>query len=321
MNHEAADYAGKRIVVTGAAGFTGGNLVRCLVDQGAKVHGWLHSETSPAALPVPGVNYQAVDITDQAAVHAAMASAKPQIIFHLAAPPRGDTTAESLRRHAEVTLLGTINVAAAAASCHDCLLIHLGSCEEYGDGEVPFKEGQPERPLSAYSAAKAAATQFLMVGYRALQLPVIVLRPAVVYGPGQLSSMLVPYLFSCYRSAEPARMTAGEQSRDFVFIEDLTAALLLAGLRPDLSGQIFNIASQQEHKIKDVAATIAQICGYTGNLGLGSLPYRVPEVMNQVASAARAQRLLGWQARVELAEGLERTYRWLNSGRLRRVDA
>jgi UDP-glucose 4-epimerase len=122
--------------------------------------------------------------------------------------------------------------------------------------------------------------------------------------------MVIPYLFECYKNQTPAQISAGEQTRDFVYIDDCVDGLLLLGLRADLAGECFNLGSGTEVKLKEVAEEIARLTGYQGDLGLGSRPYRAAEVMRHKESVAKALDKLGWQAQISLADGLARTYMW-----------
>lgn len=303
--------SGKSILVTGAGGFIGRHLVSALAKQGAHVLATGHKLPS-AARPdsaAERTEWRRLDVTDRAGVEQMVASTSPDVIFHLAAIVGGDRSAEALIAQAETTLGSTINVAYAAIRNSTPLVVHMGTSEEYGDGPVPFEESQPVKAISPYSAAKIAATEFLMTAGRSFGLPAIVVRPAVVYGPGQ-EKLLIPHLFDCYLSGRRPELSPGEQTRDFVYIDDVVNALVACGNRPDLAGLIFNICLGKDYTIAEVARTIAELCAYKGDLGLGQLNYRKPEVMKHLGSYERAKRMLDWEPKVDFKEGLARTHAW-----------
>jgi len=307
-----AHYAGKTVLITGAGGFIGRHLAAALTGLGAHVHVTVHvtvHDTVPKTVPGKSGPHQ-LDVSDLAAVRRLIDSQHFDLVFHLAAKAAGDRSKDQMVDQARITLGGTINLATALLDSPGTLLVHIGSSEEYGSGAVPFSESQQLAPVSPYSAAKAAASQFLTMARVSFGLDVIVARPSVVFGPGQKTGMVIPYLFDCYTKKSPAQISPGEQTRDFVYIDDCIDGLLKLGARPDLAGECFNLGSGVEVKLKDVAQEIARLSQYDGDLGLGSRPYRSSEVMHHRESVEKALNSFGWQARVPLKDGLAKTYGW-----------
>jgi len=253
----------------------------------------------------------ALDVSDAEQVLSVLKAVRPQIIFHLAALPAGDRSAARLPEQVRVTFGGTVNLAQAMLQLEQPpLLVHVGSSEEYGGGEIPFKEDQVLTPISPYSAAKASCSQFLIAAHQAFNLPVIITRPSVVYGPGQASGMVIPYLFNSYLSGKTPALSPGEQTRDFVYIDDCIDALATLGLRPDLAGHIFNLGSSTESKLKDIAEKIAALCEYAGATGIGASDYRKAEVMRHKECCLKARDYFGWEAKVDIESGLSKTFQW-----------
>ncbi|MBS1992966.1 MAG: NAD-dependent epimerase/dehydratase family protein [Cyanobacteria bacterium SZAS LIN-3] len=309
----SAYYAGKSVLITGGGGFIGRHLASCLTDLGADVLITVHDKSQFLELHTDSIrpeSVQELDVTDLAAVREVINKKHFAVVFHLAAKAAGDRSKDQMVDQARITLGGTVNLATALLDSKDTLLVHIGSSEEYGTGAVPFEESQPLAPVSPYSAAKAAATQFLTMARVSFGLSVIVARPSVVFGPGQKTGMVIPYLFDCYKKKVPAQISPGEQTRDFVYVDDCIEGLLMLGARPDLAGECFNLGSGREVKLKEVAAEIARLSQYDGDLGLGSRPYRPAEVMHHRESVEKAREKFGWQARTPLNDGLSSTWHW-----------
>jgi UDP-glucose 4-epimerase len=302
------------VLVTGAAGFIGRHLCSALLSQEATVIGCLRPGSKFSSPQNKQFSVQEVDVSSRSEVMRLIRDTRPDVVFNLASSRGNAGGPEALSTHAASTFGGALNVALSVLESGTPLMVQIGSSEEYGDGSVPFREDQALRPVSPYSAAKAAASEFLDVAFTNFQLPVILVRPTVVYGPGQMNAMLIPQLFINYLSGRAPRLTPAEQTRDFIFVEDVVAALSKFGQRTDLAGEVFNIASGIEHKVHDVAQAVADICRYSGDLGIGQLPYRNPEVMHHCGSIEKTLAALNWQPETSLDEGLRRTYESFKPG-------
>lgn len=308
-------YRGKSVLLTGGAGFIGRKLTEHLQNLGAKV--WVGCRSPVSRIenekklpPGSSVRILDLDLTYPEQVHAALEKAHPQVVFNLAARPAGDRSPSEMAAQVTSSVLGVAHLAEALLKTKNPFLVQLGSSEEYGRQQAPFHEELGAAPVSPYSAAKASCTLFLQMAQRAFGLPVVIARPSVVYGPGQGTGMVIPYLFECYINKKPAILTRGEQTRDFVFIDDCLAGLSLLGTRPELAGKIYNLGSGHSYPLASVAAQIARLCSYEGDLGLGKKPYRTADVMHHQEDCRKTEQELGWKALVSLEEGLRRTFDW-----------
>jgi UDP-glucose 4-epimerase len=291
-------YRGKRVLVTGGAGFIGARLCAALRKAGAKVYA-LDSAAWTGALRC--------DLSDEQAVKSAVSRTKPEIVFHLAALTDRDPSPALLERMLETNLQGARNLLEALRERGCRAVVFSGTAEEYGRGQAPYREVQPEGPVSPYSFSKSCATQLALFYHQVYGLPVTVLRPTLAYGPGQPPTMFLPALMETLLAGRPFPMTPGGQTRDFVFVDDLVEAYLSAGLAKTAAGQVINIGSSRPVKIRDMALLAARVTGKTGLLQLGARPYRSSEIMSYSASSAKAKRLLGWCPRTTLAAGLKLT--------------
>lgn len=300
---------GKRILITGVAGFVGQRLAARLAGAGLEFVGTYHRMQPPEK---NGGTWKRVDITDGNAVRSLVRETRPQIVFHLAARLGAERSYDFAEQAIAVNFLGTHSLITALGRGVPEVerLILLGSSEEYGMNDaLPYTEEMPARPVSPYSASKAAATHFAVLYHELFELPVVVLRPFIIYGPGQPPGMMLPSLIRAALADEEFPMTPGEQTRDFIHVDDVVACLLAAAIEPGAIGEIFNVCSGEEHTILDVAERVVKMVG-RGRLRPGALPYRQNELWRLVGSREKAERLLGWAPRIGLDEGLGRTIEW-----------
>ena len=160
-----------------------------------------------------------------------------------------------------------------------------------------------------YAATKVAAWALGRMYWRARGMPIVTVRPFQVYGPGQPAETLIPAAIGAALTGADFSMTAGEQERDFVYIDDAVAGMVAAGAVPGIEGQSLDLGTGSATSIRQVVERVWEIAGGTGRVIAGALPYRTGEVMHMVADADRAARLLGWRATVSLEDGLSRTVR------------
>jgi nucleoside-diphosphate-sugar epimerase len=292
---------GARVLVTGGTGFIGGHLVARLAAGGAK----------PAILSRDGRSRPADtdvytgDLRDGAFVRHAIRDCAPDLIFHLASYKRRSARIEDFLPAVETNVLGSLHLFDAAAGLATLKgIVVMGTAEEYGRNPTPYGESMREFPVSAYSYSKQSLTHLCEVLHHLHGLPAVVLRPSIAYGPGQSADMFLPALIQSLLREAPFPMTAGEQTRDFVFVTDVVDAALRAALRPDLAGEVFNIGSGAAITIADLARRVAALAGRPELLQIGSLPYRPGEVMSYSVDIAKARTMLGWRPQVELEEGL-----------------
>lgn len=304
----------KEVLVTGATGFIGSHLTRRLLNEGAKVHILIREDSNISRLEdIAGlINIWRGDISDYGAVNLCIKHARPEIVFHLAANRNVAREISLVDTMIETNLKGTAYLIKALVEENSPLtcFINAGSSEEYGNGEIPFNETQREIPVSPYSASKVASTYFCQMFQRSFGIPIVTLRPFLTYGPGQVNDMFIPSLIRHCIRKEDFRMTSGEQTRDFIFINDVIEAFLLAASTPEAIGKIFNIGSGIEYSIKEVAEMILDMTGSPIKLFFDSLNKRPGEANHFFCDNKKAKELLGWSPKIGLTEGLNKTIEW-----------
>jgi len=296
----------KVALLTGISGFLGHHLATTLRERGVKVVGIARN----AGLTGSIEGAVCGDITDKVFINALVDQVRPDAVFHLAANKSRTGGIEHFRQSIEDNLIGTLNLAEA---CIDKPYVQrfvaMGACEEYGHSAVPFLEDMRESPVSAYSFSKTAATHLLQTLHRAHNLPVMILRPSLAYGPGQAADMFLPALIQALLRGRPFAMSGGQQTRDYIYIDDLINAVVLAATFPGDLGKVINISSGAPVLLKELALLVAQKIGPNARKAIefGKKSYRPSEIMEYVASYREAESILGWKPQTSLDDGLSVT--------------
>lgn len=289
-------------LITGAGGFLGRAVCRRLLAAGARVHGTVRERPAPA-----GVVPHRVDLTEPDRVEALVASLRPRVVLHLASPV---VLARDPSRFPELSraILGVTDRLARSCLAAGARLIYAGTCEEYGDGEAPFREDQAARPVSPYSAAKAAASGWVRCLAATAGLEGVVVRPFLTFGPGQSGARLVPAAIDAALAGRPFPMTDGRQTREFNYVDDMARALTLAASRGAAVGEMLNLGGGEELSAVEMVERIYALCGADPALiRPGALPRRAGEVARFCGDHARARALLGYTPEFTTEQGLSLT--------------
>jgi nucleoside-diphosphate-sugar epimerase len=295
------------VLVTGNTGFIGLSLAMKLKFYGYKVIGFSSSSNNSDTncIHVQG------NLDDNEIIEQLMQKYKPEIVIHLAGNrDRISCEIGAYRKSINNNLLGTLNlIEACLGNSRLERFIYLGSCEEYGVGDSPYKENQRELPISPYSYSKVASTHLLQTLFRAHDLPCTILRPSLVYGPGQNTDMFLPALIISLLNNKPFPMSGGEQTRDYIYIDDLVDTCISAVTANNIFGEIINIASGCDISIKEIAILTAKKVGY-GNENLikfGDMSYRKNDIMKYNVDTSSAIKLLKFHPKMSLENGIEKT--------------
>jgi len=292
------ELAGRRVLVTGSTGFIGSHLVRALTAAGADVR------------------RLTVDIRDRSAVAADVSAADPQLVFHLAAygttPVQRDET-----RMREVNIGGIENLW-RALDRWPCRMVQTGTCAEYGAANGAVGESHACAPVSGYPRTMHEAVTVSRDRARQTGRELIVLRPFGPYGPGDRRERLVPFVIDGLLAGQPVPVTAGEQQRDYSYIDDQVRALILAATRqlPE-TARVYNVGSGSPIRVRTLVESIAAQVG--GNalerVSFGAVPYRDGDPTDLFADITAARRDLGYEPAISLADGLARTVAWHKAAR------
>ena len=299
-----------RILLTGAAGFVGRNL---LSATGADAHEWFGLDRS---FPPGFENRHALtesvscDLADPVAVRDLLARIRPEAVVHLAGwTAKGDSMANRANL-VQANLVSTWNLLDALETVRGAggprsRFVLASSALVYGDQPGPFREVLPTLPPDAYALTKWLAEEAVRAFVRKGAVTSTILRPAVIYGPGQGGSMFVPSLVAALARGERFPMTAGAQKRDLVHVRDVAGAIL-AVLRAEADG-VFNVGAGVGVPMAEIGRYLADLAGRPDLLGVGDLPYRDHEVWEYAVDATALREATGWTPEVALHDGLKET--------------
>ncbi len=296
-----------RALVTGGAGFIGSHLVDALLADGYEVSVVDDLSCGDARNVPEQARLHTLDITDRAALHAAIEQAAPRAIFHLAAQASVTASVENPGRDCQVNVQGTLNVLDAAGGLGIPVVFTSTGGALYGDAAPrPTPEDRIPAPLSPYGASKWAAEAYVNTWSLAGNIPHAVCRLGNVYGPRQNphgeAGVVAIFSHRLHVGEAPTLYGRGAPTRDYVYVEDVVRALLAASGRRGT----FNIATGVETDVTTLWNVLRAAAGSALEPQLADL--RAGELQHSCLDVSRAERELGWRSEVSIEEGLRRTY-------------
>ena len=301
-----------KVLVTGGAGFIGSNLVRGLLARGDDVR-VLDNFSTGNRVNLAGLerDVEAVegDLRSYERVHAAVRGV--EVVFHQGALPSVPRSVQDPLTTTAVNIEGTLNVLLAARDASVRRIVNASSSSVYGNGgELPRTESQLPDPISPYAVAKLAAERFCTSFSRVYAMEVVSLRYFNVFGPRQDPTSeyaaVVPRFIRAIVMGRPVTIYGnGEQSRDFTFVDNIVAANLLAADAPGVEGAIVNVATGGSITVDKLADTIGRLLDR--EVEKRYEPERAADVKDSWADVGEARRLLGYEPKVGLEDGLRRT--------------
>lgn len=302
-----------RSLVTGAAGFIGAALARRLVARGDAVTLLSGPGSDPWRVDELRADAQVleVDLRDREAVAGVLHAARPEVVFHLAAHG-AYSWQRSLPRIVETNFSGFAYVAEAALDAGAHAIVNAGSSSEYGlKDHAPPEEELPE-PNSAYAVTKASAT--LLGGWiaRERDAAVTTLRLYSAYGPWEEPRRLMPALVAHALEDRLPPLADPAIARDFVYVEDVVDAFLLAAerARPG-AGAVYNVGGGRQTTLRELVDVARRVFGIEQEPAWAAFPARDWDTDVWVADPRRAATELGWRTRTPLAEGLGAFAAWM----------
>jgi NAD dependent epimerase/dehydratase len=310
----------KTVLVTGGGGFIGSQLVEALLIEGAHVRAFvrytsrgdsgllrfLPKEFSERLEIIHG------DLRDMRAIYDAGQDC--ELVYHLGALISIPYSYRHPAEVAEVNFIGTLNVLMACRELGVKRLIHTSTSEVYGTARrVPIDEDHPLQGQSPYSASKIGADKLAESFYCAYNLPVVTVRPFNTYGPRQSARAVIPTIITQALDNNIINLGNLETTRDFTYVDDTVRGFLLAGSANGVEGGVFNLGTGIDIRIGDIAERIALKIGHKVEINVEPQRLRPEksEVMRLISDNRLARIKLGWEPKVNLDEGLDKTIEWM----------
>ena len=310
-------YTGRRVCVTGGAGFIGSHLAEALDKLGAEVS--VIDDLSCGSLEnlaalgdrvrfVRGSILEPADLAE--------ATAGAEVIFHVAALTSVPASVETPQPYHRINATGTLGVLEAARAAGARRVIYAASSSAYGDrGKAALVESLAPQPASPYAASKCAGELMLSAYAHCYGLSGVSLRYFNIFGPRQRPDSPYAAVIPLFGTAllhgdTPTIYGDGSQSRDFTPVANAVRANLLAGASArSLRGETVNVACGRRCTVSEVLEKMAAILGVEAAPAFA--PPRVGDILHSQASIERAADLLGYEPVVHMEEGLKETLEWM----------
>jgi nucleoside-diphosphate-sugar epimerase len=294
----------KKILITGASGFIGANLLKRLLQEPLEIHALVtpHSDLWRIEENLHQICVHKLELEQFDELERLMKEISPSAIFHLAAHGAAFSQQDQHKIFSS-NVLGTFNLLKATENIDYDFFAHIGGSSEYGHLEKPMREDTALEPTTFYGVSKACATLIVQQFARCTQKPISLLRLFSVYGPLESPNRFIPTAIRAALTGEPLQLTPPGFVRDFIFVEDVIEALLHVWEKK-VSGKIFNIGTGIQTTNEQVVKILEELTEKPIEISETPFPPRMMDKKIWVADTSKTECILGWRARFSLREGL-----------------
>jgi len=297
------DIKNKKILVTGGAGFIGSHTVDTLIKNGAEVVIIDNLVTGRRENLNPGAKFYEINISDPK-IEEVFQKEKPEIVYHFAFNVLVPKSVTNPLVDVD-SIAGSINILQNSQKYGVKKVIFSSSGFVYGNTRnLPAKETEPIDPVSPYVVAKYAVENYLRFFNKTYGLNYVIFRYPAVYGPRQVTGAMADYIRKLASGSQAEIWGDGAKTRDYIYIADVVEANLMALDLPDsLADPVFNIGTGKETTLNEIYWAIAKILGKEAKPIY--LPDRPGEQLRYCLDSSKARKVLGWEPRYTLEEGLK----------------
>jgi len=284
----------KKLLVTGATGFLGSHFVEGIDARAYQVHPF---------------SQHTMDLTDFKSVQKAVAGVTPDVIVHLGGLVDLTRNFDVAAKCIDVNISGTLHVLEAIREHAPKLFIYISTEEVYGNAPIPYKEDVTLlHPPSPYAMTKVAGEQLCGMYGRYLGFPVIILRVGTMYGPNDSGKRFIPGIIRNALRGADILLNSGNKLRDYVFVKDVVDALIRClDIREKKDVMEINIGGGKSFTLRFLVEKIVELCQSTSSIRYGAFPDRQLEADVWKMEIKKAKRILGWEPKTSLEDGLSQT--------------
>jgi len=300
----------RKVFVTGGTGFIGKHLVEHLAGEGYSVGLLVRTaRLADEECNAPNVELFTGDIRNYEDIKSAFFAFRPDAVIHLVTYYAVMHRADEIGVMLDTNVKGTVNILEAARDAGIQLFVNASTCAVYEQKTRPLREDDPLKPQNLYAVTKLQAEEACSFYAENFNLPIVSLLLFPPYGPGDKERRLIPHIISCLHKKTPPQLTSGNQEWDFVYVTDIARAFsaVLTKAPFEASHEIINIGTGEPHSVHSVGTMIQTAMGSDTELCWGAIEHRMNEVWYNSADRSKAKRILGWEPRTPIEDGLERT--------------
>ena len=307
-----------RILVTGGAGFIGSHLADALLQMNNIVINYDNlnpyytgkQRNVEQSLRNDKYHLFRADIRNFENVFQAMEGV--DVVFHLAAQPGVRYSVEHPLEVSQINVGGTINVLEAARQRRVRKIVYASSSSVYGNPEcMPVSEAHPLNPISPYGASKLAGEKYCQAYEKLYGMDIVILRYFTVYGPRQRPDMAIyRFVNQIFEGKRPVVYGDGKQTRDFTYVNDVVAGTIAAAQTEGCAGEAFNLGGGQRISVNDLLQRLIKLCGKEDVVGPSHEQAKSGDVRDMHADISKAGRVLRFEPKTDLEEGLRNFIEW-----------
>jgi nucleoside-diphosphate-sugar epimerase/glycosyltransferase involved in cell wall biosynthesis len=300
------------ILVLGASGFIGANLLHQILAIRSDVYGVVRHQKSWRLADVLDDKIIECDLTDPVATKNLIVEVTPQTVFDCVAYG-AYSFEEEVSKIYETNFQSLVSLVGNLTKTNIKAFIHAGSSSEYGSNAAGPTEDALCTPNSHYAVSKVSAANFLEYMGKQRQFPCVHLRLYSIYGPLEDTSRLIPNVMRCANNGTLPPFVDARTSRDFVYVDDACRAFIMAAaqISPKLYGEIFNVGSGQKTTIGDLANLVRREYAIESEPQFGSMEGRRWDMPDWFSNSQKAKKELDWIATMPLDVGLRKTAQWV----------